>query len=265
MRLLGEERRCYDLYAGVSVGALVAAHLAQYKAGEEAQAAADLHTLFTPIEDRHIYHAWRPFGVFEVPWQPSIFTASPLRRLIKKSLDTTRVQTSGKKLRIGATSLNTGCFRLFDETFSDLHAAVYASAAYPVAFEPGELLGEWWTDGGVRSVTPIEAAIRAGATHIDVVLCAPEKSEHAVYRSEPRALTTTLRTLDLMSDQIISDDVKKAQLYNRLVEAGAEMFKRKIEMCVIRPERVLNDNSLRFEPLEAVRLQKLGYEDARRR
>jgi hypothetical protein len=40
----------------------------------------------------------------------------------------------------------------------------YVAQRLDDTLEPGELLGEWWTDGGVRSVTPIEAAIRATMT-----------------------------------------------------------------------------------------------------
>lgn len=257
---LGRE---YDIVCGVSVGALVAAHIAQYTVGEDALAAETLTTLFTPIRNRDIYKNWLLVGKLAALWEPSLFNAEPLFRLIKKKLDVNRVRKSGRKLRVGAVSLTAGEYKVFTEHDEPLHEIVYASAAFPVAFEPVSFSGEWWIDGGVRSVTPIQAAVDAGATEIDVVLTAPVEAPLR-FSPEPNAIEVGLRSAELMNSQIVEDDVKKALLYNRIIEAGANGVsgKRLLDIRVIRPKRLLNEDSLRFDPVEARQLQDRGFRDA---
>jgi len=262
--LLCDAERHYEIIAGVSVGALVAAHLAQYRATDGVRAYDALARLFTPLRNADIYHAWRPFGLLTALWQPSLFDASPLRKLISTHLDPEKVRASGCKLRIGATSLATGAYRVFTEQDEDLLLdAVYASAAYPVAFAPARINAQWWSDGGVRSVTPIKAAIDAGATHIDIVMCSPERSEAGhFFMGRPTTAETAVRVVDLMSDQITADDLEKARLWNRVLAVDKSSGLRHIPFTVVRPAEAINRNSLHFDPAEARAAQELGYADA---
>lgn len=258
--LYGDLGKRYEILCGVSVGALIAAHLAQYPMGDETHAADDLEALFSPIRTRDVYRRWFPFGFLQVPWKPALYDARPLRRLIRENLDVQRVRTSGHKLRIGTVSLTVGEYDVFTEHDPDLAEIVYSSAAFPVAFPPGRFRNQWWADGGVKSVTPIQAAIEAGATEIDVVMTSPPESEPKFER-DPEAIDVALRSIELMGDRIIELDVKMARLYNRLIGAGGAPEKKHITMRVIRPESVLLHNSLHFDPDDAERLQMQGYRD----
>ena len=77
---------------------------------------------------------------------------------------------------MGAVSLTTGKLKLFDESYLELPKAIYASAAYPLAFLPIELEGQWWLDGGLKEVAPLKSAIDLGANEIDVILCSPKEN-----------------------------------------------------------------------------------------
>jgi predicted patatin/cPLA2 family phospholipase len=113
----------------------------------------------------------------------------------------------------------------------------------------------------VKTVTPLRAAIDAGADDIHVIMTPPQGSQ-PTFDPDPTTLDAALRTVELMNDQIIEDDLKKAMLWNKLIEHGIETPKRRINITVIRPRDVLNDDSLKFDPDEAARLQNQGYRDA---
>lgn len=260
--LVHDLKRSYDIYCGVSVGALVGSFMAQFKDDEVKTGVDQLTRLFLSVHTKDIYRNWFLVRELAAFWEESLYDSSPLLNLIRKHLSEDAVRASGKKLRIGATSLSSGRYHVFDESTLELHEAVYASACYPVAFEPIHFRDQVWVDGGIRSVTPITAAFEAGATEIDVVIVSPDKSSQR-FEADPNALSIALRSVELMNDQIVEDDVKKAELYNRLLGAGVDCGgKRPAEIRVIRPQYPLLDNALRFDPEEARRLQETGYRDA---
>jgi NTE family protein len=251
----------YDLIAGVSVGALIAAHACQYPLGAEKQASEDITELFSNIENKDVWKHWIPFRYLHGLWRGGIMDSRPLRETIDKHLDPEKVRESGRELRIGATSLNTGRYQIFDQNAVPLKDVVYASAAFPIAFPPKEIDGEYWSDGGIRTVTPIKSAIYAGADEIDVVMTSPAYSNPR-FNPDPNTVEVALRTVELMSDQIIDDDLKKALLYNKLIAAGIDTEKRFIDFRVIRPSGQLMENSLEFDTKEAPVVQLRGRLDA---
>lgn len=258
--LLGDLKMDFQIYAGVSVGALIAAFLAQYGSGQEEQAARDLKALFSPIRNKDIWKNWFLGQLAGVLWKPSLRDSGPLQNLIATRLDPDKVRKSGKELRVGAVSLTTGEYEVFDQNYVPLAPAVYSSSAYPAMFKPGKHRGQLWTDGGVRSVTPLKAAIDAGASHIVYITLAPEKPSFG-FEADPETLDVAMRSVELMNDQITRDDIKIAQLYNQLAVAGARTDKRKVHLTAIRPSGPINKDSLNFDPEEAEQAQVRGYRD----
>ena len=86
--LMGDLRQHYDIFAGVSVGALIAGFLAQYPKGAEDEAADGLVDLFTPLSSKHLYRPWR-MGLMSGFWKSSLYDASPLRELLRTAVDVT--------------------------------------------------------------------------------------------------------------------------------------------------------------------------------
>jgi len=260
--LCGELGTAYDGYCGTSAGALISGFMAQYPAGKEREAAERLAELLRTVDNRMIWRRWFPFGKLHALWSPSALNSAPLQSLVRASLDQVAVRASGKKLRVAAVSLTTGKTRIFDEGYADLAGAVIASSSFPAMFCPVEMDGELWTDGGVREITPLKSAIDAGATEVDVVITSPDY-DVPDYDGSPNAVDVAMRTIDLMSSEILADDVKVALMYNDMA-AGGLTDKRELKIRVIRPSSVLTSDSLDFSPdkLEAMRMA--GYEDARR-
>lgn len=272
--LLGNLKVDYDLFAGVSVGAINAAFLAMYPAkmhpglcggSGPAWSVRQLESMWDGMDNSKVYRNWfLPY--ISALWKPSVYNSAPLQELIRDELRffTDEVNASGKKLRIGATGLDTGEYRVFDETYSDVPGAVLASSAFPGMLTPVKLDGQLWADGGIRSTTPLAAAIQAGATDIDVVLCSPSKDPSTAFTGKTDALSVGMRAIDLMSDQIEDNDLKVCQVkndVNRLAPAGL-LPPRYINLRVVRPNKVLVKDPLDFSPNVLASLRAQGYADA---
>jgi len=251
--LLRERGVRYDLYCGVSAGALNAAYLAQFASGTEHIAADTLSNIWAELDQSKIYQKWWPWGEFAALWKTSLYDASPLRRLVSRLIVPERAQISGKMLRIGAVSLNTGAYKVFGEAYSDLVSAVMASSAFPGVFPPVQLGDDLFTDGGVREQTPLNAATSVGATEVDVILCSPESG--SVPLVNPTAIQVALRSLEILTDEILSNDLRLSS------QKGAP--KSAIRTRVIRPRFPLSANPLDFSNETLRHLVKLGSEDAR--
>jgi predicted acylesterase/phospholipase RssA len=216
--------------------------------------------VFTPIKNSDVWKRWFFGYLAGALWKPSFKNSEPLEGLVKRWLDPERVRNSGKELRVGAVSLDSGEYQIFDQNYVPLAPAVYSSAAFPAMFRPGRHHGQQWTDGGVRTVTPLKAAIEAGATHITYITLAPEKVSYG-FEADPESPDVAFRSIELMNDQIVRDDIKIAELYNELAAAGLRKDKRKVQITAIRPKRPINRDSLNFDPLEAEQAQLQGYRD----
>ncbi len=258
--LMGTLGRRYDIYCGVSVGALNCAVLAQFPSGKESFAASELARLWEGLGHSTIYEHW--FGWYAAAlWKPSLYDSSPLQKIVQSSVKAEALRSSGKILRVGAVDLKTGEYCRFSEGYSDIVKAVLASAAFPGMLTPVEMGGDLWIDGGVRSNTPIKTAIELGATSIDVVMCSPKKVK-AIPVSNPKTLDIAFRAIDLLTDTVNNYDLDKALLYNRLVKAGVETQKRAVEINIVRPAYELTEDPLDFDSAKMSKMTRLGQLDA---
>ncbi len=259
--LMGELERSYSIFAGVSAGALVSAFLAQYRRGHEVEASATLVSTTLGITESDVYRRWRPFGLLHgLIHKPSFYNSQPLRDFVERVIDPLRVRTSQKALCIGAVNYTTGKYQLFREDHPYLLQAVLASSAFPGILEPVELNEELWVDGGVRTTTPLHAAILCGATEVDVVVTSPAEMPAAT-NMEPNAMDVLGRSLGILMDEVVDNDLKLAQLYNALVVAGEREDKRFVRINVIRPAHTLTSSAMDFDA-DANELRSRGYEDA---
>ena len=266
--LLGDCGRHYDIITGVSVGAINAAHLAQFSAGSELDAAASLEDFWKSIDTQKVYRKWYRGALWYLPtlWKPSVFDSRPLHDFLRRHLKPMAMRTSGKKLIVGAVSKSTGEYATWNENDPDIVEGVLASSAFPGFLTPVRTRDDVWADGGSRDSTPLHDAILAGATHIDVICCNPD-----FVLARPKTLGKTLenaeQALDAAFSEIERNDLKAADLYNRLVSASdakaQQRGKRYVELRVLRPSSWLLKNSLDFDPTKVVMNFTRGYTDAR--
>jgi NTE family protein len=259
--LVNDRGLSYDIICGVSVGALNTSFLSMYSKSEEKIAVQKLQEFWITVNNDKVWKRWFPFGRLHALWEKSLYNSQPLIDLIHKQIELDKIRSSGRKISVGAVSLDTGEYRVFtpdDDSFVD---GVLASSAFPGGLKPIKIDNQLWTDGGVKHITPLKSAIDFGATDIDVIMCSPE-STTSKYDDSSKTITLGLRTVDLMTDQINTDDLKIADMYNKLVLLGACPDKRAVNIKVIRPTEDLVSDSLNFDNANILRMISLGYDAA---
>jgi len=256
--LMGDKGLQYDTYLGVSVGAINAAYLAMFKPEQKGQAIAGLEGLWSKIDTKSVYKRWCPFGKLHGLWKNALFNSKPLQEMIYRTLDQKKILASGNTLRVGAVSLKSGDYRMFGEDYPRLADAVLGSAAFPGMLLPVELEGELYTDGGVRDVTPLGNVIGLGADEVDVILCSTESMDQ-IQANPGNTLEVALRSVSIMSDETAQNDVRIALLINELVKVGARPDKKYVKINVYRPEKILSESLLEFNPDEIQKMISHGY------
>lgn len=244
-----------DILCGVSAGALVASFLSQYE--KTVQGVDRLVETFN-VDTSKVYKSWFFGAIRGIIDRPSFFDSRRLHERVRDSLDPQAMRRSGKEFRCGATSMTTGGYRIFDQNDPHVVEAVIASSAFQAFLTPVAFDGEVWSDGGPRSITPIQSAIDAGADEIIVSV----SSREGVYLSTPRtALDHVLKTLEILIDNVMVQDLETVNRVNRLVEAGVS-DKRIIKTTLIQPSHDLDADPLVFESSQFKRIQRQGFERA---
>lgn len=259
--LIGELGIKYDIFCGVSVGAINAAFLAQFYDDEQKEAVTKLRDLWLSLTDRSIYKRWQPFGRFHVLHKLGFYDNSPLRKIIEDNISLERIRAVGKQVKIGLVSMTSGKYTTFDQTSDNFIDAIFASASFPVMFEPVKIGDEWWSDGGIKSISPITVAIETGATKIDAVVTSPEFRDKK-FISKLSIMDIMTRSFDLYTEKIMSNDIEKAIMHNRLAEAGITEA-RKLKLNIIRPRFNLAENIFDFSPAKLKQMFDTGYQDAK--
>jgi len=252
----------YDIVAGISVGALNASIISQTPVGQPKVAWDSLKQNWDRVSNSHIKKSWFPLGVVESIWKPSVYNSEPLNKWIRSGLDQKKIVSSGRKLRVVAVSLDTGESRVSDETTQNIQEWVCASAAFPVMLTPINIEGQSWVDGGLRSITPLGEAIRAGADEIDIILCS-NPDLIPPYRSVGHSAIPGYleRSLDILTNQILRADLKVCNLKN--IISGKGNGHRFIKLRVLQPDvPELTHDSLDFSPKLIQSMMNMGYEGA---
>jgi NTE family protein len=258
--LLHDLKMHYQILCGVSVGAINAAFLAQFHKGQEVEAAIQLWDLWSKLENKSVYKRWFPFGRYHCLWKNSFYDSSPLHKLMRSNISLERIRATGKHVSVGLVSLTSGKYKIFDQTSDDFVSAVIASASFPCLFQPVKIGDELFTDGGVKTITPINTAIDFGATEIHAVVTSPEIRDKKFFK-QPSIIDVMTRSFDLYTEKIMSNDIDKAIAYNRLAEAKI-IDNQSVKLHIIRPKRNLVEDFLDFDPEKIKKMMDIGYNDA---
>lgn len=105
------------------------------------------------------------------PGATSYYDTAPLAQTLERLVDFDRINAGAEmRLSVGAVNVRTGNFTYFDSTSHTLEAAhVMASGALPPAFQPVEIDGEYYWDGGIVSNTPLQWVL-GGAKAVDTLI-----------------------------------------------------------------------------------------------
>lgn len=254
----------YDIFVGTSVGAINSACLAQAAPGCLKQAYMWMRELWWDLDNSKIYEKWC-MGELAALWKPSVYCAAPLRQLIRDHLSHDALAKSGRKLRVVACSWKTGQKVVATEENSDLENWVYASASQPIFFDPADIDGELYTDGGLRDIAPVGEAIKMGADEIDVIITGDPRRPFNWDTKGKKTIQYAFHMAGIMSDEILLNDIKVCLLKNRMAEAGLKREDgteyRQVKTRLLVPSRGVGD-SLDFSAEKIREMIAFGYEDA---
>lgn len=258
--ILGEKRINYDALCGVSVGAINVAFLAMFKHGQEVESSQNLASMWGTLDNSKIYKRWFPFGRWHAIWKKSFFDSSPLHNLLKTGISLEKIRESGKHVNVGTVSLSSGKYTIFDQTSDHFIDAVIASASFPGMLTPVSFMGQLWTDGGVKEISPIKKAVELGADIIDVIITNPEVRTKK-FIENPTTVDILKRSIDLSTDKIMANDIEKVEMYNILAQ-NMLTHKKYVKLNIIRPQNNLIEDLLDFRPEKIQEMMEKGYQDA---
>jgi predicted acylesterase/phospholipase RssA len=251
----------YDIFTGVSVGALNAAWLAQYAKPDQKAGYQALYNLWYNIQDSTVKKNWFPWNVLKGLWIDSIYNSQPLIDLVHNQVSLDKIRASGNKIAVSATAINTGVYTTFTQDDGYFLDGILASSAFPMGLCPIVINGVKYTDGGVRHSTPITEAIQLGATDLDILICGPKMPTGKF--DDVDVVTYGLRCFDYMTDQMTISDVKMLFMYNKLVAAGLAPDKKHMNVKIVQPPADLSNSSLSFDNATMRNLLTQGYNDAK--
>ncbi len=223
----------------------------------------------------------------------SLFVSDPLRAKIVQHLDVSKVATSGIELRVTGVDFQTGELVLMDQHHPDIIEAILASSVQPVFMEaryPLTTAPEHQVyDGGVREISPLQAAADLGAERVYMILAGSLKT--TATGPIKGIFPLTMRTVDLFTSEIVRNDVQLQIEVNRLAALGRLledampptrgvddeisravrtlqerplMNRRAMNLIVIEPTFDPFNGSLDFDPVKIQQSIAHGYEMAGR-
>jgi NTE family protein len=274
-----EDKLNYKIILGNSVGCINGVKLAHapWSGGNEALAKewGELAEWWDGLDNPHVYRKRWLWGLPAL-WNWSVYTTQPIQRMLKERIDPERLRNSGREFRGIYISWATGEILMFDQTDEHPAEKTYCSASFPVFFEPGEVGGELFTDGGLRDIAPLGHALEMGATHVDVILTSDPVPPDDWDTKGKKSLDFARRAIDIQSREILLGDVRTCQdrnLIGGLVAfcqakglaipdefKEAERFK-PVVLRVLKPSASLGE-SFDFSPEATQRRIAQGYADA---
>jgi NTE family protein len=143
-RLIEQENKPFDLYTGISAGALNAGYLSYYKNLNLGIKSAEL--LYSNIKNRMIYDIFPNTGV-------SLLNTEPLKKTLTNIVQTMPNAPAIHTL-IGATNMYSGKLDIYnfeDQNDEDKVLLLMSSSAIPGMFPPIKFNNQLYADGGTLS------------------------------------------------------------------------------------------------------------------
>lgn len=215
--LITGKKVSFDIAVGTSTGAIQATAVAQDDIPRLIQFWKDIK------KSDDIYRKRGGTLLSILSGQPSLYSVAPLRALLRQTIDEQKIRATGKRLRIALVNLTNGELRMVGENANNLADWVYASCAMPFVFPPQDSRDahgndEQWVDGGVRDVTPLDAALRERPQAVLVVRASAPPTPTAA-KKYGSLVSIGLRAADIQSNEVSTNDLKTVSLINQLLAA----------------------------------------------
>ena len=237
-----EPTKTYDLYTGISAGALNSGFLSYYK---------DLNTgikfaekLYGDMHNRMVFELLPTTGV-------SVLNTAPLKKTLSAIIDAMPNEPV-VKTRIGATNLYSGNLDVF--TFDKNNDAekvllLLSSSAIPGIFPPIEYNGSLYADGGTLSNELLEVENQA---YLNITYVTPY--EGFLYNDSP---ITSLKDMLIRTFEIVSGNFNDPLT---TMNQDCEKPVGEINKYFVKPEYLLGYSSMNFD--HGTELIDIGYKYA---
>ncbi|MEL6390512.1 MAG: patatin-like phospholipase family protein [Bacteroidota bacterium] len=268
--LLTVKGREYDILVGTSTGSLLVPHLAISNV-------AGIKHAYTNVRQSDIYNI-SPFNI--VRTEQGTYTKINHRNILqmflrgkktfgehKNLLKTIRKELtpglyqrlleSKKKVIVSVSnlSLNTVEYKYAsDYNYDDFTEWMWTSTSFVPFMGVVEKNGYEYADGGFGSLTPIEEAINAGATDIDVIVLNPRYNV-PVKSTTNNAFDVLLKAMEFMHHRISRNDLYIGHLQS--------VYDPKVTVNFIFTPRVLTEHAFYFDPEQMMVWWQEGYDYAR--
>jgi predicted patatin/cPLA2 family phospholipase len=163
-RLMETDNKQFDLYTGISAGALNAGYLSYYKNLNLGIKSAE--SLYSNIQNRMVYDILPNTGV-------SLLNTDPLKKMLENIIRTMPNPPAIHTL-IGATNMYSGKLDIFPfEDQSDVEKVLLlmSSCAIPGMFPPVKFNGQLYADGGALSNELID--VEHDASYLNITFITP--------------------------------------------------------------------------------------------
>lgn len=268
--LIREEKQDYKILLGTSTGSLLVPSLA-------IDDIEDIRTAYTSVKQNDIYNV-SPFKIKKLPngevktsinhfniikqffrGKKSFGEHKNLRKTIKKFFTEDDYHTairSDKKVVISVANLTTRQMEykyLRDCTYEDFVDWMWISSSFVPWMSLIEKNGYEYADGGFGNYIPVQQAIDAGATEIDVIVLIPKYSDKQHEKSR-NAFDVLMQSMQFMLKQIANDDIYIGHLES--------IYNDQVKVRYFFTPRLLTENSFYFDPKQMNEWWTEGYEFA---
>jgi NTE family protein len=149
--LLEENIVTFDTIDTISVGGLIGSFLAQYNMEDQYEGVMELERIWHSIvSNRNIYKHWRFSFIEGILYRNGLYNPSPLSKMIRTNLDTTKLTNSNVDFHAATTDIQTGNMVVFDKQDANIADAVLAGCSIPVMFPPVKIENNLYVDAGIK-------------------------------------------------------------------------------------------------------------------
>lgn len=201
LRALHEADIHPDVLIGSSVGAVNAAWLA---GADRADGIDGLAEIWRSLDRGDVFplRLWSGLSAF-LGRRPGLFESSGLRRLVRRHIAFDRLERAPIPLHVVATDVLDGRDVRFES--GPTVDVIMASAAIPGIYEPVEIDGRQYIDGGVINNAPISHAVDLD---VDTIYVLPTGYACSLKEAPTSALGMTLHALSLMVNRRLSIEIE---------------------------------------------------------
>ena len=196
-----------------------------------------------------------------------VSNTKPLQKLIYGTVKQDFLTSSGIDLYVGAVNVAGGEITYARPELLYFLEYVLASSAIPFMMPVSKIGKQPYLDGGLRDSAPLGVAIHKGAEEIICIGCHPERTGSAEINTG-NAIELAERIMEIISNNNLNNDIKKAQLYNNLLASGysgKEVHGKKlIKLTIIRPDGPIGVKINSFCTDDIKEMILSGYQTAKR-